>query len=238
MYSREEKIKIAQSKCESAAKTGDLMTIKRQFSELGSDVFTGWVCAYAAQAGHFELIKWSVYHGAPLNVFVCAHAARIGRLDMLKWLKNEACPWDERTPAFAAAEGHIDCVIWAVENKCPHNALVVRHLAEFGNVDIIKIMYDMQWSLQLEGFEHICRFAACGGQVHVLQWAREQGFHWDGVYADYFKKNVGRTLDQIRFLATDHYLKTPERVEHFMNTINVLESATHIKDIQRLIGSY
>jgi len=53
-------------------------------------------CAYAAEGGHLEVLKWARENGCPWDKQTCAYAAKGGHLEVLKWARENGCPWDER----------------------------------------------------------------------------------------------------------------------------------------------
>ena len=52
-------------------------------------------CAYAAENGHFEILKWAREQGCPWNEWTCAYAAENGHFKILKWAREQGCPWDK-----------------------------------------------------------------------------------------------------------------------------------------------
>src|SRR5207237_6891727 len=56
-----------------------------------------WLCAFAAENGHFETLKWLHKNGCPYDESVCSFAAAGGHLEILKWAKENNFPWGEGT---------------------------------------------------------------------------------------------------------------------------------------------
>jgi hypothetical protein len=40
------------------------------------------------------VLKWAHANGCQWNECTCAYAAENGHLDMLKWARENGCPWD------------------------------------------------------------------------------------------------------------------------------------------------
>lgn len=112
-----------------------------------------WLCAFAAQAGDLDALRWLHSRGCIWNESVCAKAAEGGQLatlryvrsmqcawsvqtcaaaasagawDCLRWAREHGCPWDQRTTASAIAAGHLDLYLWAVNEGCAVNPTTQR----------------------------------------------------------------------------------------------------------------
>jgi uncharacterized protein YabN with tetrapyrrole methylase and pyrophosphatase domain len=65
-------------------------------------------CAFAAENGHLEVLKWARENGCPWNKDTCMNATREGHLEVLKWARENGCPWDELTLCDAASKGYFE----------------------------------------------------------------------------------------------------------------------------------
>jgi hypothetical protein len=67
------------------------------------------------------MVKYCVANECPIDVSACAYAAENGHLECLKYLHEEAeAPWDEMTLHGAKHYSkRIDCLNYAIEQKCP-----------------------------------------------------------------------------------------------------------------------
>ena len=100
--------------CSVAARWGCMATLQLLHSsdfQLDDDV-----PAFAASAGHLDIIKWARDRGCPWSESACKLAAGYGQLDTLKWLHANGCPWDESTTKYASSE---EIYVWATNNGCP-----------------------------------------------------------------------------------------------------------------------
>jgi hypothetical protein len=80
----------------------------------------GWnegVCLYAAQRGHFELLKWARANGCDWDRDTCSEAARGGQLEILQWALDNGCPWDYRGWSYAAEKGHLHILRWILKRR-------------------------------------------------------------------------------------------------------------------------
>ena len=67
-----------------------------------------WTCAFAAEDGHLEILKWARANGCPWDEGTCEYAAHGGHLEGLKWARENGCPWDELTLCVAAEKGYFE----------------------------------------------------------------------------------------------------------------------------------
>ena len=104
--------------CAAAARVGDLEALKalRCAENFPWDEKT---CAYAADGGHLDVLKWARENGCSWDEDTCSGAAFGGHLETLKWARATDCPLDVWTCAFAAKGGHLEMLKWARENGCP-----------------------------------------------------------------------------------------------------------------------
>ena len=49
----------------------------------------------------------------PWNSSTCAYAAEFGHLEVLKWLRENGCPWNYNTYLLAHQRGHTEVAQWA-----------------------------------------------------------------------------------------------------------------------------
>lgn len=52
-----------------------------------------WTCAWAAEGGHLEVLKWAIENDCPWDEQTCSRAAARDYLEVLKWLRTNGCPW-------------------------------------------------------------------------------------------------------------------------------------------------
>jgi hypothetical protein len=72
----------------------------------------------AAERGNLEMVQYCVANQCPINEYACAFAADGGHLECLKYLREEAkAPWDWCTAAWAALNGHLHILEYLVERK-------------------------------------------------------------------------------------------------------------------------
>jgi hypothetical protein len=72
----------------------------------------------AAKQDNMEMLKYCVANECPIDEWACAYAAENGRLEVLKYLREKVkAPWDFRTAAFAAYDGHLHILEYLVDRK-------------------------------------------------------------------------------------------------------------------------
>jgi hypothetical protein len=109
--------------------------------------------------------------GCPWDRYTCEYAALGGHLDCLKFARLHGCPWDKDTCAGAARYGHLEVLQWARANECPCDHDVITNAMEYGHLELLK----WAWG---NGFRSdipivTCNFAATGGSLEVMKYARE-----------------------------------------------------------------
>jgi hypothetical protein len=72
----------------------------------------------AARRGNLEMVKYCVANECPIDEMACAWAADGGHLEVLKYLREEVkAPWDFSTAEWAAENGHLHILEYLVERK-------------------------------------------------------------------------------------------------------------------------
>ena len=73
----------------------------------------------------------------------CAYAAECGSLEVLRWAREHDCEWDSSTCTHAASNGHLAMLKRAVEHGCPWIASVCELRAEqHGYVEVAQWVRD------------------------------------------------------------------------------------------------
>ena len=196
---------------EAAARAGNLAVLQQAFwSACPWDERT---CTAAAQGGHLAVLQWAREHGCPWGAMCLGLAARAGHLAVLEWAAEQGCPledWDGELVAGglvrqhplsrgtflcreAAAGGHLHVLQWARAHGCPwgleDNLNALSDAAERGDLTML------QWAHAAGAPSvgtDVCCSAAGEGHLHVLRWARENGFPWDSNTTT-FARDAGHT---------------------------------------------
>ncbi|CAL6422476.1 predicted protein [Bathycoccus prasinos] len=98
----------------------------------------------AAKQDNMEMLKYCVANECPIDEWACAYAAENGRLEVLKYLREKVkAPWDFRTAAFAAYDGHLHILEYLVERKYDkYNEAACVWAAESGHLDCLKYLHE------------------------------------------------------------------------------------------------
>ena len=98
----------------------------------------------AARQGNLEMVKYCVAKKCPISTWACAYAAENGHLECLKYLREEAkAPWGSTTANCAALKGHLHILEYLVERKYDqHSAYACENAAEFGHLDCLKYLHE------------------------------------------------------------------------------------------------
>ncbi len=98
----------------------------------------------AARQGNLEMVKYCVAKKCPISTWACAYAAENGHLECLKYLREEAkAPWGSTTANCAALKGHLHILEYLVERKYDqYSAYACENAAEFGHLDCLKYLHE------------------------------------------------------------------------------------------------
>ncbi|KAL6067975.1 Ankyrin repeat domain containing protein [Balamuthia mandrillaris] len=147
----------------------------------------------AALGGHKTLLRWADFNGCRMAHRICKAAAEGGHLDILWWLRashfyffplfgSYSCstPW----PTLALlvrvkdkANVVAEALNVQVEAGGIGEELILEGAVKAGHLHVLQ-----EWEM-LSGAAsrciHLCRRAAAGGHLQVLQWLREKKSPWD-----------------------------------------------------------
>ena len=129
--------------CQKVAQTNKLELLKWAREEKKCK-WDGRTIQAAARQGNLEMVKYCVANKCPVNDYACAYAADGGHLEVLKYLREEVkAPWDSRTATFAAKYGHLHILEYLVERKFDkYDACACRWAAEYGHLDCLKYLHE------------------------------------------------------------------------------------------------
>ena len=101
--------------CWQVAKTNKLELLKWAREEKECE-WDKWTINAAAYQGNLEMVKYCVANDCPIDGRACAYAAENGHLEVLKYLREEVkAPWDWATAAWAAHNGHLHILEYLVD---------------------------------------------------------------------------------------------------------------------------
>ena len=105
--------------CYRVALTNKLELLKWAREEKKCEWNVGTINA-AAYQGNLEMVKYCVANECPINMNACAYAAQGGHLEVLKYLHEEVkAPWDEDAIREAHENNRIECLQYLLDNDCP-----------------------------------------------------------------------------------------------------------------------
>jgi len=96
----------------------------------------------AAEQCNLEMVKYCVANECPNDEWACAFAAENGHLECLKYLREEVkAPWGSATAAWAAKNGHLHILEYLVERKYDkYDEYACERAASFGHLDCLKYL--------------------------------------------------------------------------------------------------
>ena len=128
--------------CWKVAETNKLELLKWAREEKKCEWDEGSIDA-AAEQGNLEMVKYCVANGYHIDGRACAWAADGGHLEVLKYLREEAkAPWDSSTAARAAEKGHLHILEYLVERKYDEFEYACEYAAAFGHLDCLKYLHE------------------------------------------------------------------------------------------------
>jgi len=129
--------------CREVAQTNKLELLKwaREEKKCKWDEETIFV---AAGQGNLEMVKYCVANECPIDWSACAYAADGGHLECLKYLREEVkAPWDSTTAAWAAENGHLHILEYLFERKYDKYSEYACELAAMnGHLDCLKYLHE------------------------------------------------------------------------------------------------
>ena len=89
------------------------------------------------------MVKYCVANECPMDGRACAYAAESGHLEVLKYLHEEVkAPWDWRTAYWAAENGHLHILEYLVERKYDKYNEVRVVGGQYGHLDCLKYLHE------------------------------------------------------------------------------------------------
>lgn len=102
------------------------------------------ICAYAANRGQLDILKWAHSNSIYWDSHTCMEAARNGHFDILKWARSNGCPWNPWTLAEAIQNDYREIFEWALENGCPYDCTIVSVISEkWPEYELPKLLKDL-----------------------------------------------------------------------------------------------
>jgi len=154
--------------CWEVAKTNKLELLKwaREEKECEWDYKT---INTAAEQGNLEMVQYCVANQCPINEYACAFAANDGHLECLKYLREEAkAPWGWKTASWAALNGHLHILEYLVERKFDQFwEDACAYAAENGHLDCLKYLRE---TAKAPWDEEAVRGAHENNQLECLQY--------------------------------------------------------------------
>ena len=129
--------------CFQVAKTNKLELLKWAREEKKCE-WNEWTINAAARQGNLEMVKYCVANECPIGTYACAFAAQNGHLEVLKYLREELkAPWDDCTASSAAQNGHLHILEYLVERKYDqYNEDACLFAAKHGQLNCLKYLHE------------------------------------------------------------------------------------------------
>jgi hypothetical protein len=156
----------------------------------------------AADSGNIEMIKYCDANRCPVHASACAYAAEYGHLECLKYLHEVAkAPWNTGTANYAAdaaaKNGHLHILEYLVERKFDDfDEEACEYAAMNGHLDCLKYLHEVAkapWDTETADA------AALNGHLHILEYLVERKYDQ---YDEYACEDAARNghLDCLKFL--------------------------------------
>ena len=129
--------------CWKVAKTNKLELLKWAREEKKCDWNERTIDA-AVRQGNLEMVKYCVANECPINMNACAYAAQGGHLEVLKYLHEEVkAPWTSGTASFAAESAQLHILEYLFERKYDkYSTGACAYAAKNGHLDCLKYVHE------------------------------------------------------------------------------------------------
>ncbi|CCO66327.1 predicted protein [Bathycoccus prasinos] len=129
--------------CWKVAKTNKLELLKWAREEKKCDWNERTIDA-AVRQGNLEMVKYCVANECPINMNACAYAAQGGHLEVLKYLHEEVkAPWTSGTASFAAESAQLHILEYLFERKYDkYSTGACAYAAKNGHLDCLKYLHE------------------------------------------------------------------------------------------------
>ncbi len=162
------------------------------------------ICWAGAKNNHIKILDYAINNGLYWtgDNDTCAFAAEYGHFETLKWLRNNKISWDNQTTRCAAKSGYLEILKWVYQNKCPFHPDTLLNAAENGHLHIIEWLVNtnnfdntdiyigaakgghlhiIKWARK-RGYRwdtSVCNWAAKKGHLEILKWVRSSDRYSD-----------------------------------------------------------
>jgi len=129
--------------CDKVAETNKLELLKWAREEKKCK-WDRWTIHAAAFQGNLEMVKYCVANECPIDAEACAFAAQNGHLEVLKYLREEVkVAWNSRTASWAAKNGHLHILEYLVEREYDeYNEGACWSAAKYGHLNCLKYLHE------------------------------------------------------------------------------------------------
>jgi len=129
--------------CWQVAETNKLELLKWAREEKNCEWVGGTISSVAEQ-GNLEMVKYCVANECPIDEMACAYAAENGHLEVLKYLREEVkAPWYSETANWAALNGHLHILEYLVEREYDeYDEFACRNAAMNGHLDCLQYLHE------------------------------------------------------------------------------------------------
>ena len=184
------------------ARVGDIDSVKKIVSVIpDSKNFFPVSVRNAMENGHFEVVKFLVDNGAPLDP---TPAAEYGHLDILKYLVDikgaDIHVYDDWSIYSATENGHVEVVKFLAERSDSIPSDLSLYAAKQGNVELLKFFHSKNLDLRYSD-DHPFRLAAEGGHLECVKFLYDFGADIRNKNERALKKAVGNGhFNVVKFL--------------------------------------
>jgi len=142
----------------------------------------------AAAGGRLDVLQWARKYHCPWDERTTVFAARGGHLEVLKWAREHSCPFTRVRGVLRPASCGWSCAarVERVLHVCHAAGVGQGERVSVGLVDLRTRSSgrapggaDMGAGAGCQWGERTCRYAAEGGHLEVLRWARAHGCLWE-----------------------------------------------------------
>jgi hypothetical protein len=203
---------------------------------------TNELCNHAAKTGNLELLKWArapgrEYSWSAVTSMLATHKESF---DVLKWAVENGCPVDETITEIASARGYLEIFKWALyHGKIPIGSFCSANAACGGHILILKLLNEHGHFQKNDYWTFF--YAVTGHKWNIVEWMIKCGYeHADPVCVEHDLKTYYVSTSNLLKIDKQSYVKFTnyDKLEKWVKSIKEHVDTLTYNDLSYLIKSF